>query len=90
MTLFLTPSCRSEPSEFEPSTCGYTLETAEEEISSGRADLVSFGTQFLANPDLPERFATGAALNAPNPATFYSGGALGYTDYPALAASTPP
>ncbi len=67
---------------------GYTLETAEAEISSGRADLVSFGSSFLANPDLPERFAAGAALNAPNPATFYGGGAAGYTDYPALAAPT--
>jgi len=39
---------------------------------------------FIANPDLPRRFATGAALNAPDPQTFYGGGSNGYTDYPAL------
>ncbi len=68
---------------------GYSHEAAEETIASGRADLVSFGTSFLANPDLPERFAQAAPLNAPNPATFYGGGAAGYTDYPALAAPVP-
>jgi len=66
---------------------GYTYEAAEESIGAGRADLVSFGVSFLANPDLPARFAGGAQLNAPNPATFYGGGAEGYTDYPAVAAA---
>jgi N-ethylmaleimide reductase len=68
---------------------GYTFEAAETVVASGRADLVSFGSTFLANPDLPERFAQGAPLNAPNPATFYGGGVEGYTDYPALAATLP-
>lgn len=45
---------------------------------------MSFGTPFLANPDLVERFRRGAPLNAPDPATFYQGEAQGYTDYPAL------
>lgn len=45
--------------------------------------MISFGVPFLANPDLPERFAKGAPLNAPDPATFY-GGEHGYTDYPFL------
>jgi N-ethylmaleimide reductase len=66
---------------------GYTHEAAEAVIGSGRADLVSFGSSFLANPDLPERFAEGVPLNPPNPSTFYGGGAEGYTDYPALAVS---
>ncbi|MEP7012679.1 MAG: alkene reductase [Acidobacteriota bacterium] len=66
---------------------GYTFDAAEEVVASGRADLVSFGSSFLANPDLPERFAEAAPLNAPNPATFYGGGAEGYTDYPALGAT---
>ncbi len=66
---------------------GYTFEAAEAVVASGRADLVSFGSSFLANPDLPERFAEAAPLNAPNPATFYGGGAEGYTDYPALPAT---
>ena len=54
-------------------------------LASGEADAVAFGRLFIANPDLPRRFATGAPLNAPDPQTFYGGGANGYTDYPALA-----
>ena len=46
-----------------------------------------FGSAFLANPDLPERFRVGAALNAPDKATFYAPGEKGYTDYPALSVS---
>lgn len=46
-----------------------------------------FGQPFLANPDLVERLRRGAALNKPNPATYYGGGAEGYIDYPALGPS---
>jgi N-ethylmaleimide reductase len=53
-------------------------------IANGEADLVSYGKLFLANPDLPERFKLNAPLNQPNLATFYGGGAEGYTDYPTL------
>ena len=63
---------------------GHDRETAEEALASGRADLVSFGRLFLANPDLPERFRRGAELNEPDPDTFYGGGEEGYTDYPSL------
>ncbi len=63
---------------------GYDRERAELVIREGRADLVSFGARFLANPDLPERFRIGAPLNAPDQSTFYGGGEKGYTDYPAL------
>jgi N-ethylmaleimide reductase len=42
---------------------------------------------FLANPDLPVRFARGAPLNTPDRNTFYKGGENGYTDYPFLAAA---
>jgi N-ethylmaleimide reductase len=66
---------------------GYGRETAEAALASGLADLVSFGSLFLANPDLPERFAAGAPLNAPDQATFYGGGERGYTDYPTLPAA---
>ncbi len=45
---------------------------------------MAFGKLFLANPDLPERFARNGPLNAWDNTTFYSGGAAGYTDYPAL------
>jgi N-ethylmaleimide reductase len=66
---------------------GYTAGEAAEAIAAGQLDAVAFGTSFLANPDLPERIATAAALNPPNPATFYSPGPVGYTDYPALQAA---
>lgn len=61
---------------------GYDRESANRAIREGRADLVSFGKLFLANPDLPERFARGLPLNEPDPQTFYGGGAEGYIDYP--------
>jgi N-ethylmaleimide reductase len=63
---------------------GYDAKEANEAIASGKVDAVAFGTSFLANPDLPERIRTNAALNEPDPATFYSSGPKGYTDYPAL------
>lgn len=61
---------------------GYTAEEADKAIAAGKLDAVAFGTSFLANPDLPARIKAGAALNQPNPATFYSPGEKGYTDYP--------
>jgi N-ethylmaleimide reductase len=61
---------------------GQTRETGDAVLAAGLADLVSFGTLFLANPDLPERFAEDAPLNAPDMKTFYGGGAQGYIDYP--------
>lgn len=60
---------------------GYTVEEAEAAIASGKIDAVAFGTAFLANPDLPARIKAGAPLNPPNPATFYTSGPAGYTDY---------
>jgi N-ethylmaleimide reductase len=45
---------------------------------------VAVGRNFIANPDLVTRWQTGAALNEPDSATFYGGGAEGYTDYPFL------
>jgi N-ethylmaleimide reductase len=63
---------------------GLTRETAEKAIAEGRADLVSVGVPVLANPDLVERWKKNAPLNAPDKATFYGGGAKGYTDYPVL------
>jgi N-ethylmaleimide reductase len=66
---------------------GYDAERAERALSSGDAELVSFGTAFLANPDLVERFQRGVALNEADPTTFYQGEERGYTDYPTLAQS---
>lgn len=60
---------------------------AETLLSAGRADAAVFGSAFLANPDLPERFRRGATLNAPDKATFFTPGAQGYTDYATLDAA---
>ncbi len=65
---------------------GYTAEEANRDIAAGKIDAVAFGVSFLANPDLPARIETGAALNQPIPATFYTFGPEGYTDYPTLNA----
>ncbi len=52
-------------------------------LDAGLIDAAAFGRTFLANPDLPARLEAGLALNEPVTATFYGGGAEGYTDYPA-------
>jgi 2,4-dienoyl-CoA reductase-like NADH-dependent reductase (Old Yellow Enzyme family) len=62
----------------------FTGETAQAALDAGAADAVAFGKAFIANPDLVERLRAGAALNAPDPTTFYGGGAAGYVDYPTL------
>ena len=66
---------------------GYTRALAIDAVASGRADLVSFGKAFIANPDLVERLKRDAPLNEVDRATLYGGDAHGYTDYPALAAA---
>src|SRR6476619_2378019 len=61
-----------------------TREAAQAILDEDLADAVAVGRLFIANPDLAKRWETGAALNEPNPDTFYGGGAEGYTDYPFL------
>jgi N-ethylmaleimide reductase len=63
---------------------GYDLELANKVLAANEADLIAFGKPFIANPDLVERLKRGASLNVPDKATFYGGGAKGYTDYPVL------
>jgi N-ethylmaleimide reductase len=63
---------------------GYDFELANKVLAADAADLIAFGKAFIANPDLVERFKRGAPLNVPDKATFYGGGAKGYTDYPVL------
>jgi N-ethylmaleimide reductase len=62
---------------------GYDLDRATSAVSTGSADLVSFGAPFLANPDLVRRYRENLPLNVPDPSTFYTGGEAGYNDYPA-------
>lgn len=64
--------------------CGYTLDKASSALQQGRADLVAFGSLYIANPDLVERFRQAAPLNTPDPDTYYGGDEKGYTDYPFL------
>ncbi len=64
---------------------GFDLDSADAAIRNGEADLIAFGTPFLANPDLPQRYRIKAPLNAPDQATFYAGEDKGFTDYPDLA-----
>lgn len=61
-----------------------SAETAEQLLGTGKADAVGFGKLFIANPDLPKRILEEAALNTPDPTTFYGSGAHGYNDYPKL------
>lgn len=62
----------------------FTRETAEQTLEAGEADAICFGKLYIANPDLPERFAKNAPLNLPDSNTFYGSGPVGYTDYPFL------
>lgn len=59
-------------------------------VQAGEADAIVYGQPFIANPDLPRRFALDAPLAAADPATFYAGGARGYVDYPPLPAGPDP
>ncbi len=62
----------------------HTRESGEALIRCGEADAIAYGKLFIANPDLPRRFAEHARLNIPVAETFYASGSTGYTDYPAL------
>jgi len=61
---------------------GFTRHSAAEAIAEGDADLVAFGRDFIANPDLPHRLRHDLPLNAYERDTFYGGDHRGYIDYP--------
>lgn len=63
---------------------GYDRARAESDLAAGKGDLIAVGRPFLANPDLPKRWQTNAALNAPDYSTLYTPGPEGYVDYPTL------
>jgi N-ethylmaleimide reductase len=71
-----------------PTICnaGYDLARANAALAAGDTDLVAFGRLFIANPDLPVRFARNAPLNMADESSFFGGTAKGYTDYPSLPA----
>lgn len=64
---------------------GYNREKGELGLERGIAKMISYGSLFLANPDLPKRFELNAPLNSPDQSTMYGGGEKGYTDYPFLS-----
>ncbi len=80
----LAPEVRKIFSGFLVLNSGYDRESAGSVVERGGADAVSFGSLFIANPDLPERFAKKAHLATPEKSTFYGGDSKGYTDYPKL------
>jgi N-ethylmaleimide reductase len=61
---------------------GYTADRAAEVLANGQADLVSFGSAFLANPNLPHKLKHNLPLAVPDTSTFFTADAAGYTDYP--------
>ncbi|MFZ6645242.1 alkene reductase [Undibacterium sp. TJN25] len=63
---------------------GLSRDSAAAALEEGRADAAVFGSLYLANPDLPQRFLQDAPLNTPDRDSFFSPGAQGYTDYPSL------
>ncbi len=63
---------------------GHTRETGEATLAAGYADLIAYGRLYIANPDLPNRFALNAPLNSYDRSTFYGGTEKGYLDYPFL------
>lgn len=60
----------------------YQGSSAQAALAEGRADAISFGRTFLANPDLPFRIQNNLLLNESDTSTWYAGGSAGYTDYP--------
>ncbi|MEJ1965487.1 MAG: alkene reductase [Gammaproteobacteria bacterium] len=74
------------PNAFLLNRVNRALETAAGDVQAGRADVVPIARWALSNPDFVERVRRGAALNPPDPATFFGGGAQGYIDYPTLPA----
>ncbi|MGD0853818.1 MAG: alkene reductase [Acidimicrobiales bacterium] len=75
---------RDWPSALLLNRRGADLETRINDVESGLADVITVGTQTLANPDLVERVKLGAPLNDADRATFYGGGERGYIDYPLM------
>ncbi len=75
------------PTSLIVNRAGRPREEIAGDVERGLADIASVAALALANPDLVERLRTGAALNEPDPATFYGGTEQGYTDYPTLVAA---
>jgi 2,4-dienoyl-CoA reductase-like NADH-dependent reductase (Old Yellow Enzyme family) len=80
----ITPLLKREFGGLMIANEGFTQETGEAALGRGDADAVAYGKLIISNPDLVERFRTGAPINDWDMKTFYAHDAEGYTDYPAL------
>ncbi|GAB3103703.1 alkene reductase [Aestuariicella hydrocarbonica] len=60
----------------------YSATEATTTLTTGEAQAVSFGRDFIANPDLVERLQQQRDLSPFDHSTLYTSGATGYTDYP--------
>ena len=80
----ISPAMRSHYSGKIVINSDYDWSSAWQRVQAGNADAVSIGRLFIANPDLVRRIALDAPLNEGDSATYYSGDAEGYVDYPAL------
>ncbi len=62
----------------------FGIEDGARAVAGGTLDAIAYGRPFIANPDLPARFARGAPLNELRGDPYYVDGESGYLDYPAL------
>jgi N-ethylmaleimide reductase len=67
-----------------PSISRRSRQARVDDVESGLADVITVGTQALANPDLVARIRSKARLNEAHRSTFYGGDERGYIDYPTL------
>jgi N-ethylmaleimide reductase len=56
----------------------------EQLLRDGLGEMIAFGREYIANPDLVERIRTGSELNPQRPEGYYGTTADGYTDYPTI------
>jgi N-ethylmaleimide reductase len=68
-------------------TGGLDKQKAKQLLTSDLADLLGFGKLYIANPDLVERLRNDWPLAKADRATWYGGGAQGYTDFTPYALS---
>jgi N-ethylmaleimide reductase len=61
---------------------GFDAATAANVLENNDADLVAFARNYIANPDLVERFKNRLPLNQLKFDLFYTPGPAGYVDYP--------
>ncbi|MEI7712045.1 MAG: alkene reductase [Rhodospirillales bacterium] len=61
---------------------GFDRAKSDAALADGTADAIAFGRPYISNPDLMERLRDGVPFAPYDRATFYGGGAEGYTDYP--------